>query len=210
MPNVQCWYSWTLYCGWNPDIWQRNRFFSPKHCRGGIGTSHPKTWKQTWFCTVFQCCSWVLILDSHSKRLIYSINLTTLMLTYVFFSFIFLWVFVYMPPLRGQHTVLCHLRWLPTSGLTEFAVCWGGAGFEPRTTDLQSGALPLSHLSSRGGSMVAHLTAWKLSCDNKVCCNQQDNYEYDLSWNPGILEYRYFIFVHEYQLRTLNKKRWAY
>jgi hypothetical protein len=27
-------------------------------------------------------------------------------------------------------------------------VCWGGAGFEPRTTDLQSGALPLSHLSS--------------------------------------------------------------
>jgi hypothetical protein len=44
--------------------------------------------------------------------------------------------------------VLCHPRWLPTSGLTEFAVCWGGAGFEPRTTDLQSGALPLSHLSS--------------------------------------------------------------
>ncbi len=28
------------------------------------------------------------------------------------------------------------------------SVCWGGAGFEPRTTDLQSGALPLSHLSS--------------------------------------------------------------
>jgi hypothetical protein len=44
--------------------------------------------------------------------------------------------------------VLCYPRWLPTSGLTEFAVCWGGAGFEPRTTDLQSGALPLSHLSS--------------------------------------------------------------
>jgi hypothetical protein len=31
--------------------------------------------------------------------------------------------------------VLCHPRWLPTSGLTEFAVCWGGAGFKPRTTD---------------------------------------------------------------------------
>jgi hypothetical protein len=45
-----------------------------------------------------------------------------------------------MPPLRGQHTVLCHPRWLPTSGLTEFAVCWGGAEFEPRTTALQSGA----------------------------------------------------------------------
>ncbi len=44
--------------------------------------------------------------------------------------------------------VLCCPRWLPTSGLTEFAVCWGGAGFEPRTTDLQSGALPLSHLFS--------------------------------------------------------------
>ncbi len=51
-------------------------------------------------------------------------------------------VYVPLPPLRGQHTVLCHPRWLPTSGLTEFAVCWGGAGFEPRTTDLQSGALP--------------------------------------------------------------------
>jgi hypothetical protein len=57
-------------------------------------------------------------------------------------------VYVPLPPLRGQHTVLCHPKWLPTSGLTEFAVCWGGAGFEPRTTDLQSGALPLSHLSS--------------------------------------------------------------
>ncbi len=70
---------------------------------------------------------------------------------FFFFFFIFLWVFcvyVPLPPLRGQHTVLCHPRWLPTSGLTEFAVCWGGAGFEPRTTDLQSGALPLSHLSS--------------------------------------------------------------
>ncbi len=55
-------------------------------------------------------------------------------------------VYVPLPPLRGQHTVLCHPRWLPTSGLTEFAVCWGGAGFEPRTNDLQSGALPLSLL----------------------------------------------------------------
>jgi hypothetical protein len=44
--------------------------------------------------------------------------------------------------------VLCHPRLLPTSGLTEFALCWGGAGFEPWTTDLQSGALLLSHLSS--------------------------------------------------------------
>ncbi len=51
-------------------------------------------------------------------------------------------VYVPLPPLRGQHKVLCHPRWLPTSGLTEFAVCWGEAGFEPRTTDLQSGALP--------------------------------------------------------------------
>jgi hypothetical protein len=30
--------------------------------------------------------------------------------------------------------VLCHPRWPPTSGLIEFAMCWGGAGFEPRTT----------------------------------------------------------------------------
>ncbi len=67
-----------------------------------------------------------------------------------FFLYIFrgFCVYVPLPPLRGQHTVLCHPRWLPTSGLTEFAVCWGVAGFKPRTTDLQSGALPLSHLSS--------------------------------------------------------------
>jgi hypothetical protein len=69
-----------------------------------------------------------------------------------FFSpFIFIWVFVYMYLCRPSEasTVLHHPRWLPTSGLTEFAVCWGGAGFKPRTTDLQSGALPLSHLSSK-------------------------------------------------------------
>jgi hypothetical protein len=67
-----------------------------------------------------------------------------------FFQYIFMGFCVYvpLPPLRGQHTVLCHPRWLPTSGLTEFAVCWEGAGFELRTTDLQSGALPLSHHSS--------------------------------------------------------------
>ncbi len=70
---------------------------------------------------------------------------------HTFFSCIFFRGFceycVPLPPLRGQHMVLCHPRWLPTSGLIEFAMCWGGAGFEPRTTDLQSGA-PLSHLSS--------------------------------------------------------------
>ncbi len=70
----------------------------------------------------------------------------------IFFSYIFLGFFcvygVPLPPLRCQHMVLCHPRWLPTSGLSEFAVCWGEAGFKPRTTDLQSGALPLSHLSS--------------------------------------------------------------
>jgi hypothetical protein len=73
-------------------------------------------------------------------------------ISYAFFSlYIFRGFCVYgvpMPPLRGQHTVLCHPKWLPTPGLTEFAVCWGGAGFKPRTTGLQSGALPLSHLSS--------------------------------------------------------------
>jgi hypothetical protein len=69
---------------------------------------------------------------------------------FFFFLYIFrvFYVYVPLPPLRGQHTVLCHPKWLPTLGLTEFAVCWGEAGFEPRTTDLQSGALPLSHLSS--------------------------------------------------------------
>jgi hypothetical protein len=56
-----------------------------------------------------------------------------------FFLYIFMGFCVYvrvpLSPLRGQHTVLCHPRWLPTSGLTEFAVCWGGPGFEPRTTE---------------------------------------------------------------------------
>ncbi len=66
----------------------------------------------------------------------------------IFFFLYIYFFFMYMEHLRGQHTVLCHPRWLPISGLTEFAVCWGGAGFEPRTTDLQTGALPLSHLSS--------------------------------------------------------------
>jgi hypothetical protein len=79
-----------------------------------------------------------------------------------FFFFLYIFrvfcVYVPLPPLRGQHTVLCHPRWLPTLGLTEFAVCWGEAGFEPRTTDLQSGALPLSHLSSE----LSHLSS-KLS-----------------------------------------------
>ncbi len=53
---------------------------------------------------------------------------------YIFSEFC---VYVPLPPLRGQHTVLCHPRWLPTSELTEFAVCWGGAGFEPKTTELK-------------------------------------------------------------------------
>jgi hypothetical protein len=76
---------------------------------------------------------------------------------------IFLYIFrgfcvycVPLPPLRGQHMVLCHPRWLPTSGLTEFAMCCEGAGFEPRTTDLQSGALPLSHLSSLVNNWLTH------------------------------------------------------
>jgi hypothetical protein len=51
--------------------------------------------------------------------------------SFFFFLYIFMGFCVYvpLPPLRGQHTALCHPRWLPTSGLTEFAVCWGGAGF---------------------------------------------------------------------------------
>jgi hypothetical protein len=53
-----------------------------------------------------------------------------------FFLYIFRFFCVYcvsLPPLRGQHIVpvLCHPRWLPTSGLTEFAMCWGGAGLNP-------------------------------------------------------------------------------
>ncbi len=46
---------------------------------------------------------------------------------YIFRVFCEYWV--PLPPSRAQHTVLCHPSWLPTSGLTELAMCWGGAGF---------------------------------------------------------------------------------
>jgi hypothetical protein len=73
-----------------------------------------------------------------------------------------------LPPLRGQHMGLCHPRWLPTSGLTEFAVCCGGARFEPRTTDLQSGALTLSHHSSLTvKKQVVLLTFWLVNCKKR-------------------------------------------
>ncbi len=63
--------------------------------------------------------------------------------SYIFLGFLcILWP---LPPLRGEHMVLCYTRWQPTKGLTEFAVCWGGAGFESGTTDLQSGVLPLNY-----------------------------------------------------------------
>ncbi len=69
-----------------------------------------------------------------------SLRLLNWQFLFFFFLYIFMGFCVYvpLPPLRGQHTVLCHPRWLPTSGLTEFAVCWGGAGFQPGTTDLQT------------------------------------------------------------------------
>jgi hypothetical protein len=57
--------------------------------------------------------------------------------------------------------VLCHPRWLPTSGLTEFAVCWGGAGFKPRTTDLQSGALPCYKMVQLQNSKCLKMARYK-------------------------------------------------
>jgi hypothetical protein len=80
------------------------------------------------------------------------INLEECWKKYYMHIFFFLYIFrgfcvyVPLPPLRGQHTVLCHPRWLPTSGRTEFAMSLGGAGFEPRTIDLQSGALPYAYI----------------------------------------------------------------
>ncbi len=50
-------------------------------------------------------------------------------------------------------------------------------------------------------------TIWKLSalsCDKKNCWNQQDTCKYDLSSNPGILDYQDLIFVCEYQLSELR------
>jgi hypothetical protein len=56
--------------------------------------------------------------------------------------------FLHLSPLRGQPKVMCHPRWTPTEGLTEFAVIWGFHGFEPATIALQSSMLPLWHFGS--------------------------------------------------------------
>ncbi len=63
-------------------------------------------------------------------------------INFFFFLNIFWGFCVYcvpLPPLRGQHMVLCHPRWLPTSGLTEFAMCW-------EELDLNSGLLICSQV----------------------------------------------------------------
>ncbi len=55
------------------------------------------------------------------------------------FFLIFFRVFVYLVPLlplRGQHMVLCHPRWQPTYGLTEFGVCYGGPDSNPGLKDI--------------------------------------------------------------------------
>ncbi len=68
----------------------------------------------------------------------------------MFFSYSFLGFSVFvvpLPPLRGHHTVLCrHPRWHPHLRIGR--VCHV-LGRSPGTTDLPSGALPLSHLSSK-------------------------------------------------------------
>jgi hypothetical protein len=67
------------------------------------------------------------------KKLFYIVIFRLIIFVFIFFLYIFRGFCVYcvpLPPLRGQHMVLCQSRWLPTSGLTEFAVCWGGAGFD--------------------------------------------------------------------------------
>ncbi len=47
------------------------RIFPPEHCRGGICASQPKKWKH--LINVNKSCYFVLILDSHSKRLLLSL-----------------------------------------------------------------------------------------------------------------------------------------
>ncbi len=100
----------------------------------------------------------------HYKPILMYFNVSSIYLLYsniTIMRYIDVYIYIFFPiyfygflcictsaaPQRPAHSGQ-HPRWLPTSGLTEFSVCWGGAGFEPRTTDLQSGALPLSHLSS--------------------------------------------------------------
>ncbi len=81
-------------------------------------------------------CTALPVLWSPSKwRPLISTSVGKHMFFFLYIFFRDFRVYVPMPPLRGQHMVLCHPRWLPISGWTEFAMCWGGAGFEPKTTE---------------------------------------------------------------------------
>ncbi len=102
------------------------------------------SFRRDWF-FLFQII--LLLINVNRNTALQRKGMDIFFLLYILRGFCVYWV--PLPPLRCQHMVSCHPRWLPTSGLTEFAMCWGGAGFKPRTTDLQSGALPLSHLSSK-------------------------------------------------------------
>ncbi len=69
-----CQYSWTLYCGWNLGIGRETGFPSQTLQRWyTVCTSHPKKWIHTWLCHVDKSCYLVLILDSHTKRLLLSL-----------------------------------------------------------------------------------------------------------------------------------------
>ncbi len=121
----QCRYSWNLYCSWNLGIWQRNLFSHPNSAEVVYVKVTPRNGK----INANKSCYLVLILDTHSKRLLFS--------------------FMSYPDVN---------------------------------------------------------TFWKLSAllsDKKISLNQQDTCKYSPSSNHGILEYRDFIFVCEYQLKRV-------
>jgi hypothetical protein len=57
------------------------------------------------------------------------------------YSFFF---FVPLPPFRGLPTILFHSRWQPHQELSEFAMVWEAARFEPGASAVQSRTLPLN------------------------------------------------------------------
>jgi hypothetical protein len=82
----------------------------------------------------------------------------------IFRGFCVYWV--PLPPL--QHTVLCHPRWLPTSGLTEFVACWGEAGFEPKNNNYHWATSPPVYYTVYTNIMVIYKislvpTSWQNS-----------------------------------------------
>ncbi len=89
-------------------------------------------------------CSFLHFSDSTSPRLAASPGQTQQIFFFSYIFFFFFCICTSVAPQRPAHGIVSsqvatHLR------TDRVCPVWGGAGSEPRTTDLQSGVLPLSH-----------------------------------------------------------------